>query len=372
MNIKNFTFYRYLGSPTQAGGLTIKTRSVFGVFDQGSVVYLASPDGNSPVPISPELAEDLVSTSRAFTIDPAPLFQGFSWDAEQTDETPELGMPVTIPNAAEDAPVAPATKPKPSPKTVQIGDMDFDPDSEDGRIRMRLMRRAQEEYRNLTPLVYEIPVYMGGTRSNYKTVKLEPLGARMTAEIAPFSVTKFANVKLQHISGIMEPPIELVNDLRDNVLPAVGLKQDLGFKQVYIGVSRKGEGSYILSFQHRGRVYGIISIDPDQTIEFFGGFNSQSVAHVVTHELAHYIDHAVLRNVSRMKWDQSLRGKVVHPLGEGNDASSMRPEHFATLAELMVWGYSLRQVYYLNGIDVVSKYFINRYIPESDIEARTL
>lgn len=366
--IEDYKFYRYLGTTAiSSNGVTIKPRDVVGLIITSSVAYAALPSLENVVAIDVEVANAIVEEGREFTANPAKLFsENFNFNVPNAGNAPVKPVPKPL-----SAPTAYPSKVNAEPKeTVR----DVPPETEEVSNTKRaqeLQDRDNVSYKDLKPLKYSNTVYTGGTQKNYATQKLEKCG-KVHLEVQNYS--DFVAATRSNSLNVMDCQPYVMADIQSNVMPAIGLKVPLPFKRLYVGIGTQADGCYISTTRTKGVLYGVIVIDPKQIIRLLGGFNSKSVAHVITHELAHFIDHTMIRNLDRLKFQKAIAGKDIHPIrnngGGGKNNTAM--EHFATLAELMVWGDSLRKVYVLNGIEVVEKYFVNRFIPESDIESRKI
>ncbi|AXG66859.1 hypothetical protein HOU08_gp133 [Dickeya phage vB_DsoM_JA29] len=367
--MKDFTFYRYLGGePLRSNGLEITTRDVVGVAFGDGVAYIASPKQSQVIPVAIELGNKVREDSREFTANPAKLFpENFNFDIPEANvsETPkpEIAAPIPAPTAYPSQ-VNKSAVPAPAPVSNETEEI------ANTRRAQEIQEKEHVNYKQLKPLKYANTVYGGGSINNYEVKKLEKCG-KVKLEVQSYE--DYLKTGLRSSISARSCPDYVMQDIQDNVMPAIGLKVPLPFKRLFIGLGLSDDGCFILNTRYNGVQYGVIILDPKQIVKLLGGFNSKSVAHVITHELAHFIDSTLLRNVDRMKFKAAIAGKDIHPIRNvAAGKNTMAMEHFATLAELMVWGDSLRKVYALNGIDVVEKYFVNRYIPDEDIESRTL
>ncbi|QYW04818.1 hypothetical protein MPK74_gp150 [Erwinia phage pEa_SNUABM_7] len=350
-----------------SNGVRMQPREVVGLHQvNDDLYYIAHPKYPQAVAISGESAGMILANSRPFAAQPDALFDSF--DFTPLEEKSAKPKPVKVPKpAAAEVPIPP---PEPEPKPPVDTPIDDDRASKEARQRRELDR---PQFGKFTPLQYSDIAYAGGTPNNYAIQPLPKCGT-VHLEVRGADELNIPGLNIS-VNGV-SPPAFVLKDIQDNVMPAVGLNVNLPFKRLYVSILGGQEGndvggSHISTYMIRGFMYGVIAISPQQLVRLLGGYNSKSMAHVMTHELAHFVDHTMLRNVDRMKFDQAIRGKRIHP--DSNNAltiKSVPTEHFATLAELMVWGDSLRNVYTLNGVEVVNKYFENRYIPQSDIDSR--
>lgn len=405
-----YTYRRYLGQPTTIAGQKIGERTVFG-FSPTSFVL---PGVAHPIAASEEDIERLTRQSRPFKADPSTLF---NFKEVET----EVAKPAKVREAKKRSPNIPSDVVHPKGveilddgdgvrlPTIKSGDITFKPipggvrierdkpeptkvtdikpseilkdvvlhktekpvdlieDAEyDTEVPQEVERRIQAELDTHTyhkkDIRFNSGILMGGTASNYKAVKLTPFGG-----ISLKVDSILDNPKYRPTGVTVSPaPDYVMKDFVDNVSHALGLKVPLPFQRLAFGYTN--EGTMIVTRVIQAQMYGIILVDGKQIERLMGGFNSRTMAQAITHELAHFIDNTMLRNVERMKWQAALRGKNLHPDQGSMGARTTSLEHFATLAELMVWGNSLRRVYNLNGIDIVSKYFLNRYISEETIQ----
>lgn len=363
--MRDFTFYRYLGAePLKSNGVEVLTRDVVGLYLGEGVSYIASPKQGEVLPISENMGKKIVEDSREFTANPSKLFpENFNFNipestAKDVPAEEKLPVPTAYPSAQNKSVVPEA------PISNETGEV-----SSTRRAREE-QEKGHVDYKLLKPLKYANTVYGGGSINDYEVKKLDKCG-KVHLEVKNYD--EYINL---HIRGSVQAravPDYVMKDIQNNVMPAIGLKVPLPFKRLFIGLGTSSDGCYILTTMYQGVMYGIIVLDPKQIVRLLGGFNSKSAAHVITHELAHFIDLTMLRNVDKMKFKAAIAGKDLHPIrniAAGKNTLAM--EHFATLAELMVWGDSLRKVYALNGIEVVGKYFENRYIPEEDIESKKI
>lgn len=356
-------FYRYLGGDTTVAGHDLPSRTVFGENGEGAMVLSAVP---SPFAYPQDKIAELVAESRAFKASPVQLFSSvdFTKTVKETSKTEAV--------AAPKAPEVKVVKDVERPQPINIdrdvfGEEDaYEETAEDAISR----RRAEAEMDTHTaykskPLSYSSYIHPGGTPQNYMVRNLVPVGGT-ELPVVPVSEARFALAS----TPAYDLPQYVFEDLRDNVLKALGLKVKLPFNRLAVGATT--QGTMIVTQRRAATLYGVILIDADQLYRIMGGFNSRTVAQAVTHELAHFIDQTMIKNSERMKFQQALRGKDIHPAQPRMGAQTTSMEQFATLAELMVWGDSLRRVFYLNGFDVVNKYFVNRYVTEEDLKNRTI
>lgn len=357
MSAYDFKFRRYLGaSVLKSNGVEIQPRDVVGLLSVNEgLAYIASTRYPVVGQIDGETYQTILDNSRNFTADPAALFKGFDF----TLPTEKKSSNTSVPKAA----------PEIVPEVRKTNVDDSDPAVKAAR---EFQRQTSRDFGQLRPLEYAAPVYSGGTPGNYQVKKLPRCG-HVTLEVKPVSEIRDrlpTNARLH----AQDAPDYVMQDIQDNVMPSLGLKITLPFKRLYVGLTNDArDGTHIVTYRVSGILYGVIAIDPRQLVALFGGYNSTSVAHATTHELAHFVDHTMLKNVDRMRFEQAIKGKKIHPDTLKSGAiSSVPAEHFATLAELMVWGDSIRKVYTLNGVEIVAKYFENRYIPQSDIDTRKI
>lgn len=371
--MKNFNFYRYLGGePLRANGIEILTRDVVGLMFGDGVAYIASPKQTQVLPVSIDMGNTIREESREFTANPLKLFpENFNFDipeqgvseAPKAEEKVSEGIPVPTAYPSKQNPPEPKTQvPDPAPVSNETEVV------ANTRRAQELQEKEHVSYKQLKPLKYANIVYSGGSANNYEVKKLPKCG-KAHPEVENYDTFLALRIRSgSEVSGRAVPDY-MMQDIQTNVMPAIGLNMQLPFKRLYVGLGATNDGCYIVTVMHNGVRYGVIILDPKQIIRLLGGFNSKSVAHVITHEIAHFIDNTMLRNVDRMKFKAAIAGKDIHPIrnvAAGKNTLAM--EHFATLAELMVWGDSLRKVYALNGVEIVAKYFENRCIPEEDIE----
>ncbi|ARW58782.1 hypothetical protein HOS33_gp142 [Erwinia phage vB_EamM_Y3] len=368
MDISDYSFYRYLGKGQLiSNGVHMEPREVVGLIQANdSLFYIAHPKYPGAVAISGDSGEMIIANSRKFTAAPNALFSAnFNFTpsevAEQAPEAVQKPKPKPVVLTKKPEPSAPAPEP--------VSDTSYEEDDAATARAKRIRADDMPDFGNLKPLVYAPAIYSGGSANNY-AVKPVPKCGKVHLEVFGLDDLQVPRAKLEKYG--VSPPDYVLKDIQENVMPGIGLNFPLPFKRLYVGLSKENSdiGSHIVTYPVHGFMYGAITIDPKQLIKYFGGFNSLSVAHVITHELAHFVDHTMLRNVERMRFEQAIRGKKIHPDSLTRQVRSVPTEHFATLAELMVWGASLRNVYTLNGFDVVAKYFENRYVPQKDIESR--
>ena len=159
-------------------------------------------------------------------------------------------------------------------------------------------------------------------------------------------------------------PKTIAQDLT-NYSKHLGLKKPLNMAHSIFTIGH-GAGSWIMNKSYGGQVLLAINIDPSQLEDLFGCYNTSIILHVLTHEIAHYIDKSHLKNTERMRFEKECRGKKLY-LGHEDSAGSTTnklTEQFAVLAEFMVWGDSARHLYFTNGVDSVMNYFVNNYMSE--------
>lgn len=396
LSVEDYSYYRYLGSDTMiSNGIRMQPREVVGLLQVNSdLYYIAHPKYDQAVSISGSDGDMLIKNSRPFTAKPNALFPG-RFNFTPYEEEKRSAAP-----AADPVPEPEVVKPKPTPVRVQKvsepqpepalpkapvlqrpSDTDMQPTlpkemlddpNMDAAARKAAALRMMDlkAFGKLEPLIYANAIYPGGTANNY-AIKPVPKCGKVHLEVMGIDALSVAGGTF--VKRGVSPPEYVLKDIQENVMTGIGLNHTLPFKRLYVGITSDTSGSHIVTYRVHGFIYGAISIHPAQLVKYFGGYNSLSMAHVITHELAHFVDDTMLRNVDRMKFDQAIRGKKLHPDSlNARTISSVPAEHFATLAELMVWGASLRNVYTLNGVEIVSKYFENRYIPQADIDSRKI
>lgn len=371
LSIVDYSYYRYLGQDTMiSNGVHMQPREVVGLLKVNSdLYYIAHPKNSMAYAISGTDGDMIVANSRPFTAKPDALFKpGFDFTPHEERNRKPSPPPVAKPVPQKSSPKAE------TPAPVMPADV-LDDNEMDAAAKKAAALRQQDmaPFGKMEPLIYASAIYPGGTPNNYAIKPVKKCG-RVHLEVLGMDELQVPGARLDK-NGI-SPPDYVLQDIQENVMKGVGLNLELPFKRLYVGIIKQGNevgGSHIATYRVHGFLYGAISIHPQQLVQLLGGYNSLSMAHVITHELAHFVDHSMLRNVDRMKFEQAIRGKKIHPDSlKAQAISSVPAEHFATLAELMVWGYSLRNVYSLNGVEVVAKYFENRYIPQSDIDSRKI
>lgn len=368
--IADYSYYRYLGQAAMiSNGVHMEPREVIGLLKVNSdLYYIAHPKYDQAYAISGEDGDKLIQNSRPFTAKPDALFKpGFDFTPyEEKQKKP-------APPAPKPKPVSIKKKPVPEPEPEAPVEDSAEEDTPDSLKAIQRRVDDMPDFGNFKPLQYASAIYPGGTPNNYATKPVKKCG-KVHLEIMGMDDLRVPGVTLEK-NGV-SPPDYVLKDIQENVMPGIGLNIALPFKRLYVGLLKANSdsgGSHIATYRVHGFLYGAISIHPAQLVHLLGGYNSLSMAHVITHELAHFVDHTMIRNVDRMKFDQAIKGKKIHPDSlNARTISSVPAEHFATLAELMVWGYSLRNVYTLNGVEIVSKYFENRYIPQTDIDSRKI
>lgn len=363
MSIQDFKFRRYLGAETlRSNGVEIQPRDVVGLLSvNDGLAYIASARYPVVGAVDGSVYTTIVDNSRSFTADPSNLFKNFDFTLPTEQAAKPAKKKVDI------------TKHEPEPEIVpEVRKENRDNSDPAANAAREFQRQISQDFGQLRPLEYSNPVYAGGSPGNYMTKKLARCG-KITLEVMPVSAIRDRLPSEARIRA-EDAPDYVMQDIQNNVMPSLGLKIPLPFKRLYVGLTNGArDGTHIATYRVSGILYGLIAIDPRQLTAFFGGFNSTSVAHATTHELAHFVDNTMIKNVDRMRFEQAIRGKKIHPDAlKSGTISSVPAEHFATLAELMVWGDSLRKVYTLNGVEIVAKYFENRYIPQSDIDTRKI
>ena len=97
-----------------------------------------------------------------------------------------------------------------------------------------------------------------------------------------------------------------------------------------------------------------------------GTLNYQIVAQAVTHELGHYVFSNALKNSDRLKWTRMVGGLNIHKDQYKHGYSyPWYDEHFAMMAEYMVHGKCARKLQSTIGVEIVEKYFDNRYLRDA-------
>ena len=372
LSVSDYPYYRYLGPDAMiSNGVHLHTRDVVGLLKvSDDLYYIVHPKYDMAYEISGEDGDKAIAQSRPFTAKPDALFKP-DFDFTPYEEKKKIAAspkPKPVPVKAEPITVdAPVDSPAPDPEPES-------PNGDETLESIRARRRRLQDmpvFGTKKALVYANANYPGGTPNNYAVQKIPRCGnVHLEVMGADDLIIGGRKIVLEGVS----PPDYVLKDIQENVMPGIGLNVPLPFKRLYVGIVKQGNdvgGSHIMTYTVSGFLYGVISMSPKQLVELFGGYNSRSFGHAMTHELAHFVDHTMIRNVDRMRFEQAIRGKKIHP--DSLNARTMKTvptEHFATLAELMVWGDSMRNVYSLNGVEVVNKYFENRYIPQADIDSR--
>ncbi|QZE56341.1 hypothetical protein pEaSNUABM40_00145 [Erwinia phage pEa_SNUABM_40] len=376
LSILDYSYYRYLGNDTMiSNGIRMQPREVVGLLQVNSdLYYIAHPKYDRAAAISGVDGDMIATTSRPFTAKPDALFKpdfNFTPYEEEKKASKPKAKPTVVKKPAPE-PLPPSKVNVPLDKLPPMP-VAGDDDTTDSMKARQVQRLGEVDFGNMKALRYASAVYPGGTPNNYAVKPVKKCG-RVHLEVKGMDELRVPGISFEK-NGV-SPPDYVLKDIQENVMPGVGLNIALPFDRLYVGVLKANSdsgGSHIATYRVHGFLYGAISIHPAQLVQLLGGYNSLSMAHVITHELAHFVDDTMLRNVDRMKFDQAIRGKKIHPDSlTARTIKTVPTEHFATLAELMVWGYSLRNVYTLNGVEVVSKYFENRYIPQADIDSRKI
>lgn len=361
MELTDYRFYRYLGATQlSSNGFTVKPRDVVGLYKANEgMAYIVSPDYPAAGTIDIGMYDAIRESSRSFTADPSVLFRNISMSpvGDSAQGTPAPGNPNPAnPPAQEPSPVE-SVKAKKERRQMEDA--------------AEYQMRENDTFGSLASIEYTRPLYAGGSANNYEPQPLPKCGT-VRLEIKPISellsVPKFKNLR-----GY-DAPDYMLTDVMENIMPAIGLNVQLPFKRLFFGLTKDpSDGTHLATYTINGIRYGAISISPEQMVQEFGGYNSRAVGQAITHEVAHFVDHTMLRNLDRLRFTQDIRGRLLHPASKiPGRISTVPSEHFATLAELMVWGNSLRKVYTLNGIEIVAKYFENKYVTQSDIEKRKI
>lgn len=169
------------------------------------------------------------------------------------------------------------------------------------------------------------------------------------------------------VENIFPPSDKTLQVFQDKVLPYLGLKVDLPMNRIYYAESHH-EPTCLVHTTIEGRTVGVVVANLDH-MKKTGGYNTWNVGQAFTHECAHYVYHALLRNTARTAFDKACRPSSGSKINEfaGRDGYSFNTEQFAVLAETLVWGNAFRQLDCLNGIEQVMKYFVNNWIPDEDL-----
>lgn len=369
MSLMDFDFLRYVGTGLQVHDITINNKDVVALLNMSEdLTLLLLPSMEHPISIDTGQAEAIRSSSRGFHADPNRLFKNFK--GLNLEEPTVVSDVNARPSVTRDDPSYNPDAPAPDTPALKTSEID-DPAIIGGdNIEFGRRQFAIPSHKNLNPLEYVKGAALGG-RSIYDYKEI-PLAKSGTAHIELKTIKDMGRTA-RSIFGkaTQEVPEHIMNDFVNNIIPALGSKVDLPFKRLYLSVDDK-EDTHIVTASTGGMLYGKIHISPSQLVSLYGGFNSRIVAQAVTHELAHFYDNTMLRNLDKLRFKAAIQGKAIHPLAETGQSIAAMKEHFATLAELMVWGNAARGVYFLNGMDVVEKYFENRYITEKDKSERML
>lgn len=360
MKLTDFSFYRFQGEQGFVGDIELDQRAVYGV--SPDLAYAILPEKTAPILLKDGQAQTLEKESRVFKADPTRMFSHVDFNAAPTKAPAAPAPKIVKPRKVKKDSDLGEHIPDPKPARKMEVEKTFEDISE-----MRAKENREEFWGwKARPISYAETITTGGSAGNYMVKKLDPFGG-VHLPVVPISEMKMGT--LPRGENLFDFPTYVFEDIRDNVLAAVGLKVALPFDRLAVGATDK---STRIDVTTRAAVrYGFISINPAQIVSILGGFNSKTVAQAITHELAHFIDFTMIKNSERMRFEQSLRGKEYHPQQKSTGASAPI-EQFATLAELMVWGDSARRVFYLNGFEIVNKYFENRYVSEIDLKTRII
>lgn len=357
MSLMSFTFYRYVGTGLTVHDISIQHKDVVGLLMVSSDLFLLlTPEMQYALTVDVGHAEAIRTSSRAFHADPKKLFSKF----KGLEIVAESVQPTFTSDDPRSNPTAPAST-IPVKKTKESDD----PAVLDGSVEYGTRQFNIPEYKNLNPLEYVKGAALGGSSiMDYKIIELAPCGTahielRTAKDLKGRAASAFAG------RAIEEVPDHILQDFVTNIIPALGSKVELPFKRLYLSIDNK-EDTHILTSTIAGVMYGKIHISPNQLVSLYGGFNSRIVAQAMTHELAHFYDNTLMRNLDNILFKKAVQGVAIHPLADTGASVTARKEHFATLAELMVWGSAARGVYCLNGMEIVEKYFENRYVTEKD------
>ncbi|QZE59723.1 hypothetical protein pEaSNUABM39_00143 [Erwinia phage pEa_SNUABM_39] len=316
--IVDYSYFRYLGPDAMiSNGVHMQTREVVGLLKvSDDLYYIAHPKYDMAYAISGEDGARIIENSRPFTAKPDALFKpGFDFThyEEKKKEAAPKPKPKPVPVKVQPEPEQPAPQADPVPEGGGT------PESLKAR-----MRRLQDMplFGTKKALVYANANYPGGTPNNYAVQKIPKCG-NVHLEVLGADDLLIGGRKIL-LEGV-SPPDYVLKDIQENVMPGIGLNVPLPFKRLYVGIVKQGNdvgGSHIMTYTVSGFLYGVISMSPKQLVELFGGYNSRSFGHAMTHELAHFVDHTMIRNVDRMKFEQAIRGKKIHP--DSLDARTMK------------------------------------------------
>ena len=120
------------------------------------------------------------------------------------------------------------------------------------------------------------------------------------------------------------------------------------------------QSTSILSIEVGGKAYGLIAINPSQIKELLGAYCTSTVLRALTHELGHYTHDHLLSNTLKLRWKRLIANEVLHPT-HGKLRYKFDTEHFAVLAEALVWGQSVRGLYNVAGHEVAATWFTDNF-----------
>lgn len=143
-------------------------------------------------------------------------------------------------------------------------------------------------------------------------------------------------------------------DLMSEIMPLLGNRIPMRLSFLTWGIG--GSTSMIT---YLGKAKQILSINPEQIKQIYGRCDVDTLGSAITHEMAHYVMHQVMKNSDLMKFKRQVAAINLHS-SQNNAAGSTYPfyhEQFAMLCEYGVWNTCARKLQSTRGWDIANKYF---------------
>lgn len=174
--------------------------------------------------------------------------------------------------------------------------------------------------------------------------------------MTPFPVEiRMTNSVIDTSGGAVRPCTDQrIIELMNEIVPRLGNKIPMKLGYLVWGI-----GSSTSMITYLGKAKQILCICPAQIEKIYGRCDVDTLGSAITHEMAHYVMHQIMKNSDIMKFKRQAAGINLHS-SQNNASGSPYPfyhEQFAMLAEYGVWGTCARGLQSTKGWDIVSKYF---------------
>lgn len=154
--------------------------------------------------------------------------------------------------------------------------------------------------------------------------------------------------------GVRPCTDQRIIDLMSEIMPILGNRVPMQLQFLTWGI-----GNSTSMITYLGKAKQILSINPEQIKQIYGRCDVDTLGSAITHEMAHYVMHQIMKNSDLMKFKRQVASINLHS-SQNNAAGSTYPfyhEQFAMLCEYGVWNTCARKLQSTRGWDIANKYF---------------